>query len=152
MRRDPGGAAPGRAGTGLEDQAADFASLPAAQVGLIVSALKASGRAALAADKARRRQRKKDNRENGNYDESQLADRNDRQDAVAAGPPGKHRPGDPGTGLKEHYDAASIRCWRSRWPVRGPQGTLLAARSPPRPWASHRQTAWRARSTVRPRL
>jgi hypothetical protein len=67
------------AGTGLEERAADLAALPAAQVDLIVSALKASGRAALARDKARKAQRKKDDRENGNYDESQLADWNDRQ-------------------------------------------------------------------------
>ena len=34
------------AGTGLEDRAADLATLPTGQVDLIVSALKASGRAA----------------------------------------------------------------------------------------------------------
>jgi hypothetical protein len=125
------------AGTGLEDRAADLAGLPAAQVDLIVSALKASGRAALARDKARRRQRKKDDRENGNYDESQLADRNDRQTLALARRASTNL--ETLERLKAHYDD-------------GPSVLALAvagARAQGRSWGAiaqalgvTRQTAW----------
>jgi hypothetical protein len=65
-------------GTGLEDQAASLASLPAAQVDLICSALKASGRAALARDKARRRQRVADRRKYQHIEDGQQASATER--------------------------------------------------------------------------
>ena len=71
-------------GTGLEDRAADLATLPAAQVDLIVSALRASGRAALARDKARRRQRVADRRKYNHIEDYQQAEATNRQTLALA--------------------------------------------------------------------
>ncbi len=60
-------------GTGMEDQAASLASLPAAQVDLIVAAVRASSRAAIARDKARRRQRVADRRKYHHVEDGQQA-------------------------------------------------------------------------------
>jgi hypothetical protein len=53
-----------------------LAGLPLADVDRIVTALRQARRDAVAADKARRRQRKADDRRYGNYDESELSARN----------------------------------------------------------------------------
>jgi hypothetical protein len=63
-------------GTGLEEQAADLASLPAAQVDLIVSAIRASHRAGREHERQVRRQRKADARNHRWYDEDQLTRKN----------------------------------------------------------------------------
>ena len=89
-------------GTGMEDQAAGLATLPAAQVDLIVSALKASGRAALARDKARRRQRVADRRKYHHIEDGQQADATDRQALALARRAGSNL--DTLARLKEHYD------------------------------------------------
>jgi hypothetical protein len=90
------------AGTGLEDQAADLASLPAAQVGLIVSALKASGRAAVAADKAKRRQRVADRRKHHHIEDDQQAAATERQTLALARRASTNL--ETLARLKEHYD------------------------------------------------
>jgi hypothetical protein len=89
-------------GTGMEDQAASLATLPAAQVDLIVSALKASGRAALARDKARRRQRVADRRKYGHIEDGQQAAAADRQALALARRAGSNL--DTLARLKEHYE------------------------------------------------
>jgi hypothetical protein len=89
-------------GTGMEDQAASLATLPAAQVDLIVSALKASGRAALARDKARRRQRVADRRKYHHIEDGQQADATDRQALALARRAGSNL--DTLARLKDHYD------------------------------------------------
>jgi hypothetical protein len=89
-------------GTGMEDQAASLATLPAAQVDLIVSALKASGRAALACDRARRRQRVADRRKYGHIEDGQQADATNRQVLALARRAGSIL--DTLSRLKEHYD------------------------------------------------
>jgi hypothetical protein len=89
-------------GTGLEDQAAGLAALPAAQVDLICSALKASGRAALARDKAKRRQRVADRRKHGHVEDGQQADATERQTLALARRAGSNL--DTLARLKEHYD------------------------------------------------
>jgi hypothetical protein len=71
-------------GTGLEDQAAGLATLPTAQVDLIVAALKASGRAALARDKAWRRQRVADRRKHHHIEDDQQAAATERQTLALA--------------------------------------------------------------------
>src|SRR5690242_8995834 len=71
-------------GTGIEDRAADLASLPALQVDLIVSALKASGRAALARDRDRRRQRREDRRKYHHIEDDQQAEACERQTLALA--------------------------------------------------------------------
>jgi hypothetical protein len=89
------------AGTGLEDQAASLAALPAAQVGLIVTALKASGRAALAADKARRRQRTADRRKYGHIEDDRQNEGTERQTLAWARRAGTNL--DTLARLREHY-------------------------------------------------
>jgi hypothetical protein len=89
-------------GTGMEDQAAGLAALPAAQVDLICSALKASGRAALARDKARRRQRVADRRKHGHVEDDQQAAATERQTLAPARRAGSNL--DTLARLKEHYD------------------------------------------------
>ena len=89
-------------GTGMEDQAASLATLPAAQVDLICSALKASGRAALARDKARRRQRVADRRKHGHIEDDQQAAAANRQALALARRAGSNL--DTLARLKEHYD------------------------------------------------
>jgi hypothetical protein len=59
-----------------DDLITTLAAKPAAEVDLIVSALRQARRDALAHEADRKRQRKLDDRKHGNYDESQLADRN----------------------------------------------------------------------------
>jgi hypothetical protein len=71
-------------GTGMQDQAASLAALPAAQVSLIVAALKASGRAALARDRDRRRQRVADRRRYGHVEDHQQAEATERQTLALA--------------------------------------------------------------------
>jgi hypothetical protein len=88
--------------TGIEDRAADLASLPAAQVDLIVSALKASGRAALARDKERRRQRVADRRKYHHIEDDQQAEACQRQTLALARRAGSNL--DTLARLKEHYD------------------------------------------------
>jgi len=89
-------------GTGIEDRAADLATLPAAQIDLIVAALMASRRAALAADKARRRQRVADRRKYHHIEDGQQADATDRQALALARRAGSNL--DTLARLKEHYD------------------------------------------------
>ena len=90
------------AGTGMEDQAASLAALPAAQVDLICSALKASGRAALARDKARRRQRVADRRKHHHIEDGQQAAATGRQALALARRAGSNL--DTLFHLKQHYD------------------------------------------------
>jgi hypothetical protein len=59
----------GLAGTGMEDQTAALARLPAPQVDVIVRALRASARAALDHDKQRRRQRREDRRKHNHIED-----------------------------------------------------------------------------------
>jgi hypothetical protein len=89
-------------GTGIEDRAADLASLPAAQVDLIVSALKASGRAALVRDRERRRQRREDRRKYHHIEDDQQAEACERQTLALARRAGSNL--DTLARLKEHYD------------------------------------------------
>ena len=89
-------------GTGLEDRAADLATLPASQVDLIVSALKASGRAALAREKERRRQRVADRRSFHHIEDQQQAEACERQTLALARRAGSNL--DTLARLKEHYD------------------------------------------------
>jgi hypothetical protein len=89
-------------GTGLEDRAASLATLPASQVDLIVSALRASGRAALARDKARRRQRVADRRKYNHIEDHQQASATQRQTLALARRAGSNL--DTLARLKEHYD------------------------------------------------
>jgi hypothetical protein len=94
-------------GTGLEDRAADLATLPASQVDLIVSALRASGRAALARDKARRRQRVADRRKYNHIEDHQQAAATERQTLALARRAGSNL--DTLARLKEHYaDGPSV--------------------------------------------
>lgn len=58
---------------GLKGRAGELASLPAAQVDLIVSALRASGRAALDRDRQRRRQRRADRRKYNHIEDPDYA-------------------------------------------------------------------------------
>jgi len=88
-------------GTGLEDQAASLATLPAAQVDLIVAAIRASRRAALAADKARRRQRVADRRRHNHIEDDQQAEATERQTLALARRAGSNL--DTLTRLAEHY-------------------------------------------------
>jgi hypothetical protein len=88
-------------GTGSEDQAASLAALPAAQVDLICSALRAAGRA-IAKDKARRRQRVADRRKYHHIEDGQQADATDRQALALARRAGSNL--DTLARLKEHYD------------------------------------------------
>src|SRR6266702_4105654 len=90
------------AGTGLEDRAAGLATLPAAQVDLIVSALKASGRAALARDKDRRRQRVADRRKHHHIEDDQQAAATERQTLALARRAGTNL--ETLARLKGHYD------------------------------------------------
>lgn len=55
---------------------AALAARPLGEVDLIVALARQARRDALSDDKAKRRQRKRDDREHGNYDESQLTGRN----------------------------------------------------------------------------
>lgn len=89
-------------GTGMEDQAAGLAALPAGQVDLIVAAVKAAGRLALARDKARRRQRVVDRRKYNHAEDDQQAAATERQTLALARRAGSNL----GTlaRLKEHYD------------------------------------------------
>jgi hypothetical protein len=89
-------------GTGLEDRAADLASLPVTQVDLIVSAIKASGRAALARDRERRRQRAADRRKYNHIEDQQQAEACERQTLALARRAGSNL--DTLARLKEHYD------------------------------------------------
>jgi hypothetical protein len=89
-------------GTGMEDQAASLATLPAAQVDLIVAAIKASRRAALIADKARRRQRVADRRKYRHIEDDQQAAATQRQTLALARRAGSNL--DTLARLKEHYD------------------------------------------------
>jgi hypothetical protein len=89
-------------GTGLEDRAAGLARLPAEQVDLIVSALKASGRAALARDRSRRRQRREDRRKYHHIEDGQQAEACERQTMALARRAGSNL--DALARLKEHYD------------------------------------------------
>jgi hypothetical protein len=90
-------------GTGIEDRAIlALAALPAAQVDLIVSALKASGRAALARDKQRRRQRVADRRKYGHIEDDQQAEATRRQTLALARRAGSNL--DTLARLAEHYD------------------------------------------------
>ena len=89
-------------GTGMEDRAADLAALPVAQVDLIVAALKASGRAALARDKARRRQRVADRRKYNHIQDDQQAEACQRQTLALARRAGGNL--DTLARLQEHYD------------------------------------------------
>src|SRR5260370_41637865 len=57
----------------MEEQAASLASLPAAEVDVIVAAVKASSRAAIARDKARRRQGVADRRKYHHVEDGQQA-------------------------------------------------------------------------------
>jgi hypothetical protein len=93
------------AGTGMEDRAADLATLPAVQVDLIVSALKASGRAALAADKAKRRQRVADRRKYHHIEDDQQAAATERQTLALARRASTNL--ETLARLKEHYDDGS---------------------------------------------
>jgi hypothetical protein len=90
------------AGTGLEDRAAGLAGLPAAQVDLIVAALRASRRAALAADRARRRQRVADRRKHGHIEDYQQAEACQRQTLALARRAGSNL--DTLARLRDHYD------------------------------------------------
>lgn len=89
-------------GTGLEHAAAELASLPVGQVNLIVAALKASGRAAVARDKARRRQRREDRRRYHHIEDGQHADATNAMTLALA----RRAGADLGTlaRLQEHYD------------------------------------------------
>jgi hypothetical protein len=71
-------------GTGLGDQAAGLATLPAGQVDQIITMLRAAGRAAIARDKARRRQRVADRRKYGHIEDDQQADATRRQTLALA--------------------------------------------------------------------
>ena len=88
-------------GTGMEDQAASLASLPAAQVDLICSALRASGRAAPARDKQRRRQRVADRRKYRHIEDHQQAEACERQTLALARRAGGNL--DTLARLAEHY-------------------------------------------------
>lgn len=59
-----------------DETLAVLAALPMAQVDLIAGLARQAGRDALAADRARKRQRKEDDRVNGNHDESSFTRRN----------------------------------------------------------------------------
>ena len=89
-------------GTGIEDRAADLASLPASQVDLIVSAIKASGRAALARDRERRKQRREDRRRFHHIEDGQQAEACLRQTLALARRAGSNL--DTLARLKEHYE------------------------------------------------
>lgn len=89
-------------GTGLEDRAADLASLPVSQVNLICSALRASGRVALARDRERRRQRVADRRKFRHIEDHQQAAATERQTLALARRAGSNL--DTLARLKEHYD------------------------------------------------
>ena len=89
-------------GTGLEDRAADLAILPADQVDLIVAAVKAGGRAALARDRDRRRQRREDRRRYHHIEDDQQALATERQTLALARRAGSNL--DTLARLKEHYD------------------------------------------------
>jgi hypothetical protein len=89
-------------GTGIEDRAPDLASLPAAQVDLIVAMVRASGRAALARDKARRRQRVADRRKYHHVEDDQQAQACQRQTLALARRAGGSL--DTLARLQEHYD------------------------------------------------
>jgi hypothetical protein len=89
-------------GTGLEDRAADLATLPAAQVDLIVAAVKAAGRAALARDRDRRRQRREDRRKYHHIEDDQHAEACERQTLALARRASANL--DTLARLKEHYD------------------------------------------------
>jgi hypothetical protein len=94
-------------GTGIEDRAADLASLPASQVDLIVSAIKAGGRAALARDRERRRQRREDRRKYNHIEDDQQAEACERQTLALARRAGSNL--DTLARLKEHYaDGPSV--------------------------------------------
>ncbi len=93
-------------GTGMEDQAASLAALPAAQVDLICSALKASGRAALARDKARRRQRVADRRKHHHVEDHQHEAVCERMTLALARRAGGNL--DTLARLKAHYDDADM--------------------------------------------
>ena len=110
-------------GTGIEDRAADLATLPAAQVDLIVSAIKASGRAALVRDQDRRRQRREDRRKYNHIEDDQQAGACERPTLTLARRAGSNL----GTldRLKEHYDDGP-RCWRWQWPRSAPRATQTA--------------------------
>jgi hypothetical protein len=88
-------------GTGLEDRAAGLAALPAAQVDLIIAAIRASRRAALIADKARRRQRVADRRRHNHIEDDQQAAATQRQALALARRAGSNL--DTLARLKEHY-------------------------------------------------
>ncbi len=89
-------------GTGLEDRSPELAALPAPQVDLIVTALKASRRAALIADKARRRQRVADRRRYRHIQDDQQADAAERQTLALARRAGGNL--DTLARLRDHYD------------------------------------------------
>ncbi len=93
------------AGTGMEDRAADLATLPAAQVDLIVAAVKAAGRAALARDKDRRRQRVADRCKHHHIDDDQQAAATERQTLALARRASTNL--ETLARLKEHYDDGS---------------------------------------------
>lgn len=90
------------AGAGMEDQVADLAGLPAGQVDLIVAVVKAAGRAALARDKARRRQRVADRRKYSHIEDDQQADATNRQTLALARRASLNL--DTLARLKAHYD------------------------------------------------
>jgi hypothetical protein len=125
------------ADTGMEDRAADLATLPAAQVDLIVATLKAAGRAALARDKARRRQRVADRRKHHHIEDDQQAAATERQTLALARRASTNL--ETLERLKAHYDD-------------GPSVLALAvagARAQGRSWGAiaqalgvTRQTAW----------
>ncbi len=89
-------------GTGLEDRAAELASLPADQVALIVAALRASRRAALADEKARRRQRVADRRSYHHIEDDQQAAATERMTLGLARRAGSNL--DTLADLKRHYE------------------------------------------------
>jgi hypothetical protein len=93
-------------GTSIEDRVADLATLPAAQVDLIVSALKASGRAALARDRDRRRQRREDRRKYHHIEDGQQAEACERQALALALARRAGSNLETLARLKEHYDDA----------------------------------------------
>jgi hypothetical protein len=94
-------------GTGIEDQAAALAALPAAQVNLIITAVKAAGRAAIARDKARRRQRVADRRKYRHIEDDQQALATERQTLALARRAGANL--DTLARLNEHYlDGPSV--------------------------------------------
>lgn len=79
-----------------------LAARPVTDVDLIVMALRQARRDALAADKERRRQRKRDDKTHGNYDDDDLADRDNRLARAHAVRAGRNL--DTLTRLKQHYD------------------------------------------------